>query len=270
MHENRLFESESHLNPVEEFTKILKNHFLYHECSICENKLNETDSLWITDCNHIFHRTCAQDLLNKRGRTHCYFCHRKSALGDILFRNTTTTIKDPPEQNANPIKSDKTLGDVFIRVRNNQIKDRLIEDIQKTVLDSTGDTSMISFSNTNELISIIVIDRTNENKDIDLPKPEEILNQWIQTYNTPKPLSCDQVNIQFPNIYHIVSSSFDDLLNAMSNPNFLINSLFAHAYFGADCSFFEDLPKSTTKEQLQEGISNSIEMKNISSLSLHI
>ncbi|CAF4746649.1 unnamed protein product, partial [Rotaria sp. Silwood2] len=64
------------------------------------------------------------------------------------------------------------LGDGFIRVRNNQIKDRLIEDIQNTVLDSTGDTSMISFSNTNELISIIVIDRTNENKDIDLPKPE--------------------------------------------------------------------------------------------------
>ncbi|CAF3050148.1 unnamed protein product, partial [Rotaria sp. Silwood2] len=142
------------------------------ECSICEDSWNRNDDVVITTCNHTFHRTCAQDRLNKRGRTHCHFCHRKSALGDILFRNTTTTIKDPPEQNANPIKSDKTLGDGFIRVRNNQIKDRLIEDIQNTVLDSTGDTSMISFSNTNELISIIVIDRTNENKDIDLPKPE--------------------------------------------------------------------------------------------------
>ncbi|CAF4422869.1 unnamed protein product [Rotaria sp. Silwood2] len=162
------------------------------------------------------------------------------------------------------------LGAGFICVCNNEIKSRLIQDIQKTVLDPTGDTSMITFSDTIELVSYIVIDRTNENKDINLPTSEEILHQWIQTYNIQKPLSCDQVSIQFPNIYRIISNSFDDLFHVMSKSNFSINNVFAHVYFGADCSFLEDLPKSITKEQLQEAISNSIDMQNISSSLLHI
>ncbi|CAF3387332.1 unnamed protein product, partial [Rotaria sp. Silwood2] len=81
------------------------------ECSICENSCNKNDDIVTTSCNHTFHRSCAQDRLNKRGRTDCHFCHRESALGNILSRNTTTTtIKNSREQNVNSIKSDNTVS----------------------------------------------------------------------------------------------------------------------------------------------------------------
>ncbi|CAF2997095.1 unnamed protein product [Rotaria sp. Silwood2] len=106
--------------------------------------------------------------------------------------------------------------------------------------------------------------------DINLPKPDEIVNRCIKIYNVEDPRSCDQTNVQLPNIYRVVSTSFDDVHVVMSNQDFLINRLVAHVYIDADCSYFEDLPKSTTKEQLKEAVCNSIRMKNISSLSLHI
>ncbi|CAF1027702.1 unnamed protein product, partial [Rotaria sordida] len=435
----------------------LKNSTRKGECSICEDEWNWKDDIVTTNCNHTFHRRCAQDRLDKRGRTDCHVCHQDSALGNILSRNTTTTtttttIKKSTEQNSNLIKSDRIaekdayaastaraentigrnennwqcaecsgtneistkrctscgeprfaassisivrtqrqedettkecipltssnrrpkndenksldsrnqelmdvdyptiikspfgsdkideskfnttstkgfqsiesndeeysseceaivyitdlpssieddlylhrlienglektfqikpiiiqcyskLGAGFMRVRNNQIKKRLIEDIKKMVLDLSGSTHLISFSDTIELISYIVIDTTNEKNDVNLPKSDEILNRWIKIYNGEKPRSCEQINIQFPNVYRIVSTSFDDLHTVMTNQDFLINNLFAHVYICADCSYFEDLPKSTTKEQLKEAICNSIRIKNISSLSLHI
>ncbi|CAF1488467.1 unnamed protein product [Didymodactylos carnosus] len=39
---------------------------------------------------------------------------------------------------------------------------------------------------------------------------------------------------------------------------------------GADCSYFEDLPRSTTEDQLREAICRTIGLENISPLSLHI
>ncbi|CAF4939522.1 unnamed protein product, partial [Rotaria sp. Silwood1] len=162
------------------------------------------------------------------------------------------------------------LGVGFMCVRNNDIKNRLVNDIQRIVLDSTRDTSLISFNDTIEIISYIVIDITNEKNDIDLPKPNEIRNRWIDLYHGEKSISCEQISVQFPNIYRIISYSFDDLLNAMSNRDFLINNLIARVYIAADCSYFEDLPKSTTKEQLEKAICSSIGKQNISSLSLYI
>ncbi|CAF1475204.1 unnamed protein product, partial [Rotaria magnacalcarata] len=168
------------------------------------------------------------------------------------------------------IECHSKLGVGFMRVRSTKIKNRLVEDIKGLVLDLPGGAHLISFSDTIELVSYIVIDKTHEKNDINLPTPSEILDRWIHLYNGEKPLSCDQLNIQFPNIYRIVSTSFDDFLAAVSNSDFLINKLFAHVYVAADCSYFEDLPKSTTKEQLETAICNSIGMKTVSSLSLHI
>ena len=54
------------------------------ECSICENPLNEIDDLITTNCNHTFHRACAQERFDKKKRTDCHFCHKESALGDAL------------------------------------------------------------------------------------------------------------------------------------------------------------------------------------------
>ncbi|CAF3102314.1 unnamed protein product, partial [Rotaria socialis] len=128
------------------------------------------------------------------------------------------------------------IGAGFMRVRNTQIKNRLVEDIKKIILDLPGGTHLISFSDTIEIVSYIVIDKTHEKNDINLPNPSEILKRWVHLYTGEKPLSCDQISVQFPNIYRIVSTSFDDLLAAMSNPDFLINKLFTHVYIGADCS----------------------------------
>ncbi|CAM2729616.1 unnamed protein product, partial [Rotaria socialis] len=162
------------------------------------------------------------------------------------------------------------LGAGLMRVRNTQIKNRLVEDIKIMPLDLLEGTHVISFRETLEVVSYIVIDTTNEENDMDLPTAQEIRKRWIELYRGDEPSSCDQISVQFPNIYRIVSTSFDDLLAAMSTPDFLISKLFAHVYIGADCSYFEDLPKSTTKEELETAISNSIRMKTVSSLSLHI
>jgi hypothetical protein len=67
------------------------------ECSICEEEWNWKDDIITTKCNHTFHRRCAQDRLDKKNKTDCRFCHQPSAFNNILFRNTTTTIKKPIE-----------------------------------------------------------------------------------------------------------------------------------------------------------------------------
>ncbi|CAF4245688.1 unnamed protein product [Rotaria sp. Silwood2] len=411
----------------------LKNLAKKGECSICESEWNWKHDIVITNCNHTFHRRCAQDRFDRRGRTDCHFCHQDSDLKIILSQNTTTTINEPTEQNSNRINPDKNvlstartentiekkennwqcdecsgtnepstkrciccgtprfvlpsipavlsqrqddattkeynqvtssnrrpkndknkpldlriqgknpdknmrflanvficlsifiifisfyctfrkreaivyisdlpadiddelqlhhlirnrlqktfqitptsiqcyskLGFGFMHVRNNKIKDRLVNDIKRLVLDRSGNPSLISFNDTFEFTSYIVIDKTNENKDVDFPKSDEILKRWVKIYNEEKSCSCEQISIQFPNIYRIILTSFNNLLVAISNPDFLINNLFAHVYLGANCSYLEDLPKSTTKEQLKEAISDSIRIKNLSPLSLHI
>ncbi|CAF1051281.1 unnamed protein product [Rotaria sp. Silwood1] len=85
----------------------LKNLAKRGECSICENEWNWNDDIITTSCNHTFHRSCAQDRFDRRGRTDCHFCHQDSNLGIILSRNTPTTIKTFTEHNSNQIQSDK-------------------------------------------------------------------------------------------------------------------------------------------------------------------
>ncbi len=69
------------------------------ECSICGNKLNETDDLVTTNCNHIFHRVCAQERFDKKNRTDCHICQQESTLGNALSQNSSTTTQRPTEQN---------------------------------------------------------------------------------------------------------------------------------------------------------------------------
>ncbi|CAF3617331.1 unnamed protein product [Rotaria socialis] len=168
------------------------------------------------------------------------------------------------------VKCYSKLSAGFIYVRDNQIKNRLIDEIKQLALDPVEGTSLISFRDKIELISYIVIDKTNERKNVILPKPDEILKRWIQINHGERTSSCDQVNMQFPNIYRIVSTSFDDSVAVMSNPDFLINKLLAHVYVGAQCRYFEDLPKSITKEQLEMAICDLLGIKILPSFSLHI
>ncbi|CAF4245704.1 unnamed protein product, partial [Rotaria sp. Silwood2] len=192
--------------------------------------------------------------------------HDDAHLANLIHMHLQKTFQIMPSN----IQCYSSLRAGFMRVRNNKIKDRLVKDIKTIVLDLSENPSLISFNDTFEFTSYIVIDKTNENKDVDLPKFDEILKRWIKIYNGEKPYSCEQISIQFPNIYRIILTSFNNLLVVMSNPDFLINNLFAHVYLGANCSYLEDLPKSTTKEQLKEALCDSIQLKNLSPLSLHI
>ena len=63
------------------------------ECSICENSFDDKDDLVITECLHTFHRACAKERLDSKKRTDCHICHRDSALGDALRRESATTSK---------------------------------------------------------------------------------------------------------------------------------------------------------------------------------
>lgn len=61
------------------------------ECKICEEPMNESDDILVTECNHVFHRTCAQQRMNKSKRTDCRVCDKASAIGDALLRDILKT-----------------------------------------------------------------------------------------------------------------------------------------------------------------------------------
>ncbi|CAF3876655.1 unnamed protein product [Rotaria sp. Silwood1] len=109
-----------------------------------------------------------------------------------------------------------------------------------------------------------------EEKDLVLPTVEEISRRWMELHKGEKPLVCDQLNIQFPNIYRIVSASLDELLNKIDHKDFNIKNQFGRIFLCADCSFFEDLTRSITQEQLQAAIINASKLSHISSSSLYI
>ncbi|CAF3772805.1 unnamed protein product [Rotaria sp. Silwood1] len=150
------------------------------------------------------------------------------------------------------------------------MKEHLVNVVGKMAWDSRQESVVISFKDTIEFVSYIVFDRTNENKDINFPKSDEVVRRWIDSYNGETPLDCDQLNIQYPNIYRIVSKSLNELLRVASKPELVIKNQRTRVYPCADCSYFEDLPTSTTENQLRELICNAIGSNKISSSSLCI
>jgi hypothetical protein len=157
-----------------------------------------------------------------------------------------------------------------MRVSENQTKDDLVNTLGKLALNPKDGNNFISFVETLELVSYIVLDVPKEKKDLVLPSAEEVSRRWEELYKGEKPLACEQLNIQFPNIYRIVSTSLDELLRNMHLQDFSIKSQFARIYFCADCSFLEDLPPSITQDQLETAIANAIKQTNIPSSSLYI
>ncbi|CAF2666541.1 unnamed protein product [Rotaria sp. Silwood2] len=152
----------------------------------------------------------------------------------------------------------------------NQIKDHLINHVVKLFLHPKKGDNTISFVDALELVSYIVINMEKEENDLVLPTPEEITRRWMELHKGGKPLACDQLNIQFPNIYRLVSASLDELLSNNHHQDFKIKSQIGQIYFCADCSFLEDVPRSTTQEQLQAAIAIASKLSHISSSSLYI
>ena len=74
----------------------------------------------------------------------------------------------------------------------------------------------------------------------------------------------------FRSIYKVVSTSLEELLEAVKTPDFEISGRFARIYANADCSFVEDLPRSVTEDQLRKVIGKAIQQPSISPSSIHI
>ena len=113
-----------------------------------------------------------------------------------------------------------------------------------------------------------MLDVTNELKDEELPSVKEISRRWVELHKREKPLSCDIVNAQFPNVYRVISSGLDELINTSDNGAFSIKNFLGHIYYCADCSFFEDIPRTIKKQHLQEAIAVAIGQSDLPSTSL--
>ena len=57
------------------------------ECSICEKAIDAQETILTTDCQHVFHRACALERLNKNRQTKCRTCGKAAAIIDALLRD---------------------------------------------------------------------------------------------------------------------------------------------------------------------------------------
>lgn len=179
-------------------------------------------------------------------------------------------IEDILQVKPKKVKCYSNLGIGVMYVTDDQMKDRLLNKTGPIALDRKEGKYFITFVETIELISYIVLDITNELKDEALPTTNEISHRWIELHKGEKPLSCNIVNAQFPNIYCVVSSALDELITISYNDAFSIKRFLGHIYYCADCSFFEDLPRTIKKHHLKEAIGAAIGQSDLPSTSLCI
>ncbi|CAF1071760.1 unnamed protein product [Didymodactylos carnosus] len=159
-------------------------------------------------------------------------------------------LKVKHKQEVIDIKCNTQLGVGIVRLKNKEEKDHLINVLRRIILDTKVDT-IIKFSSDLELVSYVVIESTNSN---DLPTPEDVAHRWVHLYKTHHPLACEQLSVQFPNIFRIVTNSLDELIKAMSVKEFAISGQLATVYFRADCCFFEELPRNASLDRLRQAI----------------
>jgi uncharacterized protein (TIGR02452 family) len=187
-------------------------------------------------------------------------------LASLIRRRIEKTLQFTPID----VKCYSKLGVGVVIVSDNKTKERLIDEVGNLTLQPKDGKDIISFVETLELVSYIVLDISKEKKDFVLPIPEEISGRWAEIFKAEKPLVCENLNAQFPNIYRVVSRSLNQLVRCIDVKDFSIKKLFARIYFCADCSFLEDLPRSITENRLQDAIAYALKQTHISSSSLHI
>ncbi|CAF3923229.1 unnamed protein product [Rotaria sp. Silwood1] len=103
-----------------------------------------------------------------------------------------------------------------------------------------------------------------------MPTKDEVLQRWIQIYQGTRPKACEPLSTLFPNIFRIVSTSFNDLLQASNIESFTVNNNFTTVYFRADCSYFEDLPATVNRDNLFTAITNKIGLKDTATPALYV
>ncbi|CAF3889231.1 unnamed protein product [Rotaria sp. Silwood1] len=92
----------------------------------------------------------------------------------------------------------------------------------------------------------------------------------MQVYKIADLRPCQQISVQFPNIFRFSLNTFDELVKAVKNPDFKIGSAFATVYLRADCSYFEDLPPYTNDEKISSAIANQIGENKLQPTSFYV
>ena len=170
------------------------------------------------------------------------------------------------KQKVRDIKCFIELGLGIVYLNHKTDKRNLVEVIEKIFIDPTQNIT-ISFVDEIDLTSYVVINTTDMKN---LPSSDDIARKWQKLYRTRRQPKCEQVSVQFPNIFRMVTNSLDELLEALSIQDFSINGQLATVYFRGDCCFFEGLPRTTTVERLREAIAKQISDQYTSKNLIHI
>ncbi len=84
-------------------------------------------------------------------------------------------------------------------------KHNLVTVIEKIIIETSNNTT-VSFVDELDLISYVVIN-TEDMKN--LPSTKDIRRKWVQLCQVSAEPECEQLSVQFPNIFRIVTHSLD-------------------------------------------------------------
>ncbi|CAF1334220.1 unnamed protein product, partial [Adineta ricciae] len=177
--------------------------------------------------------------------------------------------KNTSSQGAHDVQSFPEFGFGIIHVVGNEIKQQLVEHVQQIKLTIEDNEITIPFSDTLEVVSFVVLDKSNQRTSSRLPTPEDISRKCAIYLNVEEPLSCAVLDAQFPNIYRLIYEFSDQLSKSDTQQKTFIDDISAQIYLFADCSFLEDLSISTTEISLVSAIKKSIQQKSISSSNIY-
>jgi uncharacterized protein (TIGR02452 family) len=163
-------------------------------------------------------------------------------------------LEERHRQKVRDVKCDTKLGIGTISLDQDEDKRYLTQKIQKILIEPSNNTT-VSIVDQLELVSYVVIQSTEAK---DLPTVDDLSRRWMQVYRTKSPPKCELLSVQFPNIFQLTTYSLDELMRALSTTEFSVNNQFAMVYFRADCSFLENLPRSTNVDRLKDAISQQI------------
>ncbi|CAF1108276.1 unnamed protein product, partial [Adineta ricciae] len=179
-------------------------------------------------------------------------------------------VEDMLQSKPKEVKCYSKLGIGVICVANNERKNRLLNTFGRIALDPKDGKNYIVFVEDIQLISYMVLEVTKEEENQMLPTATDISRRWVELHKGERPVSCDVLNAQFPNIYRVISSSLEELTNPSLDGAFRINKFLGHIYYCADCCFFEDLPRTITKQRIHDAIAMEIKQSSLSQTSLYV
>ena len=157
-----------------------------------------------------------------------------------------------------------------ILVANDDEKGFLLKNYEEVTLDYPNEQTKFSLTDTLEIVSYIVLDTPKSMRKVLLPSADDVTNLWTKYNSGDQISSCDCLDTQFPNIYRLITTSFDELIRDTRETSLTIGDLPAKLYYNADCRFLENLPNSINEDNLRDAISFAAGKSNLSLSSLFI